>query len=79
MPGKRPSALGAATNVRIGVDFVGMSAYSVVTIILSATFITEMGGDVNAFVGVPVAGFEIAPLRAARVRCCKDIQVQCTP
>ena len=34
MPGYRPSALGAATKVRIGEPGIGTSAYSVVTIIV---------------------------------------------
>src|SRR6516164_1636467 len=34
IPGYRPSALGAATKVRIGEPGIGTSAYSVVTIIV---------------------------------------------
>jgi hypothetical protein len=50
MPGNFPSALGAATNVRIGLPARGISTNSVVTIMgSSAGILEEQPGGVNMF------------------------------
>jgi len=50
MPGYRPSALGAATKVRMGEPGIEISAYSVVTIIVGlAESLAKKHGPVNSF------------------------------